>query len=344
MQFGVTDHIDASGLPPAEQFEQRLALVELYERLGFSRYLVTEHHGTPLGLAPSPHLFLAAAAQRTSRIGLGTIVSVLPMYHPVRLLEEVGMLDQLSNGRLELGVGRGASPVETAVYGIDPDDRAELFEETFEILIKGLSSDALDHDGRFYSFKDALMVVPTVQQPRPRLWYGVGSVERGAWAAQNSINMMSLLPAPVVRTFTDSFCEAWEATGRPPSERPLRAVNRPLVVAEDEREAQAVADEAHRGFRAALHFLWDRAGVPPPPIFPPTFARWQEIGGAFAGTPEQVREFVAEQVEVAGLDSMNFHFAFGNMAFEHSARTAKLFAEQVMPAFAEVGATGRADR
>jgi alkanesulfonate monooxygenase SsuD/methylene tetrahydromethanopterin reductase-like flavin-dependent oxidoreductase (luciferase family) len=174
--------------------------------------------------------------------------------------------------------------------------------------------------------------------PPPQLWYGVGSVERAAWAAENSINIMALLPANVVRKFTDSFCEAWVATGRPVEERPLRAVNRPLVVAETEQEAKRVAADAHRGFRGALHFLWDRAGVAPPPIFPATFEEWQRIGGAFAGTPEQVREFVAEQVEVARLDSMNFHFAFGEMRFEHSARTAQLFAEQVMPAFAEVGA------
>ena len=71
MQFGITDHIDASGIPPAEQLEQRLRLVELYDRLGFDRYMLTEHHGTPLCLVPSPHLFLAAASQRTSRIRLG---------------------------------------------------------------------------------------------------------------------------------------------------------------------------------------------------------------------------------------------------------------------------------
>ena len=120
MQFGITDHLDASGIPPAEQFEQRLRLVELYDRLGFDRYMLTEHHGTPLCLVPSPHLFLAAASQRTTRIRLGTLVTLLPLYNPVRVIEEVGMLDLLTRGRLELGIGRGVSPPEIRAYGIIP--------------------------------------------------------------------------------------------------------------------------------------------------------------------------------------------------------------------------------
>jgi len=104
MQFGITDHVDASGIAPGEQLEQRLRLVELYDRLGFDRYMLTEHHGTPLSLVPSPHLLLAAASQRTSRIRLGTLVTLLPLYNPLRLIEEVGVLDMLSGGRLELGM------------------------------------------------------------------------------------------------------------------------------------------------------------------------------------------------------------------------------------------------
>ena len=169
MQFGITDHGDASGIPPAEQLEQRLRLVELYDQLGFDRYMLTEHHGTPLCLVPSPHLFLAAASQRTSRIRLGTLVTLLPLYNPVRLIEEVGMLDLLSGGRLELGMGRGVSAPEIATYGIEPRDTPAMFEEAYEILVSGLTSEVLSHDGRFHSIKDVAMVVPPLQRPRPPL-------------------------------------------------------------------------------------------------------------------------------------------------------------------------------
>jgi alkanesulfonate monooxygenase SsuD/methylene tetrahydromethanopterin reductase-like flavin-dependent oxidoreductase (luciferase family) len=337
MQFGVTDHVDASGIPPAEVLEQRLRLLELYDRLGFDRYMLTEHHGTPLNLVPSPHLFLAAASQRTTRIRLGTLVTLLPLYNPMRLIEEVGMLDMLTGGRLELGMGRGVSAPEITTYGIDPADTPAMFDETYEILIKGLDSDALSHEGRFYSITQALMVVPPLQKPRPPLWYGVGSVERAEWAARNGINIVALRPPQVVRPFTDAFCEAWAQTGRPIEERPLRAVDRPLVIAEDGAEARRIAGEAHGKFHASLLFLWERTGVPIPTHFPPTFELWQEAGGAFAGNPDETRRFIAQQVEVAGLDTMNFHIAFGDIGFDDVCRTAELFAAEVMPAFADVG-------
>ena len=335
MQFGVTDHVDASGIPLAEQFEQRLRLVELYERLGFARYMLTEHHGTPLCLVPSPHLFLAAASQRTTRIRLGTLVTLLPLYNPVRVIEEVGMLDLLTQGRLELGIGRGVSPPEIGTYGIDPADTLEMFDEAYEILIKGFASDVLAHEGRFHTISDVLIVLPTVQRPRPPLWYGVGSVERAEWAARNGINLIALRPPAAVRAFTDRFLEAWQETGRPAQERPLRGVDRPLVIAENGAEARRIAAEAHGVFHHSLMLLWDHAGITPPTHFPPTFELWQKAGGAFAGTPEQAREFIAEQIDVAGLDTMNFHLAFGNISFDHVRQTAELFAAEVMPAFAE---------
>jgi alkanesulfonate monooxygenase SsuD/methylene tetrahydromethanopterin reductase-like flavin-dependent oxidoreductase (luciferase family) len=338
MQFGVTDHIDACGIPPVELLEQRLRLVELYERLGFDRYMLTEHHGTPLNMVPSPHLFLAAASQRTHRIHLGTMVTLLPLYNPVRLIEEVGVLDLLTRGRLELGMGRGVSPPEIATYGIDPADTRAMFDETLEIVMKGLTQDVVTHEGRFYSIRDALMVIPTVQKPRPPLWYGVGSLERAEWCARNRINMMSLLPPEMVRPFTDRFLEVWEQSGRPEQERPLRGANRNLVIAEDGAEARRLAEEAYAPFRRSLLFLWERSGVPAPPVFPPTYAEWQARGAAFAGTPEETREYVAEQVEVAGLDTLSFHLAFGTLSFDHACRTAELFAAEVMPAFAQVGA------
>src|SRR5580704_16460780 len=111
LEFGVFDHLDRSDLALQDFYEQRLAVIEAFERAGFYSYHVAEHHFTPLGMAPSPSVYLAAIAQRTKTIRFGPLVYALPLYHPLRLLQEICMLDQISNGRLYLGFGRGASSI-----------------------------------------------------------------------------------------------------------------------------------------------------------------------------------------------------------------------------------------
>src|SRR6185312_9448620 len=120
MEFGVFDHVDRGAGSLAELYEMRLRLTEAYDRLGLRSYHLAEHHATPLGMAPSPSVFLAAVAQRTKRLRFGPLVFTLSLHHPLRVVEEICMLDQMSGGRLELGVGRGISPHEVAYYGVDP--------------------------------------------------------------------------------------------------------------------------------------------------------------------------------------------------------------------------------
>ena len=107
MKFGVFDHMDRDGPDLGQLYQHRLTLTEAYDRAGFYAYHIAEHHGTPLGLSPSPSVFLSAVAQRTERLRFGPMVYVLSTYRPLRILEEICMLDQLSGGRLEVGIGRG---------------------------------------------------------------------------------------------------------------------------------------------------------------------------------------------------------------------------------------------
>src|SRR2546426_837115 len=111
--FGLFDWIDRRPGPIGQLYEERLRLVEAADAAGFYCYHLAEHHATPLGMTPSPSVFLAAVAQRTRRIHLGPLVYLLPLYSPLRLIGEICMLDHLSGGRLELGVGRGVSPYES---------------------------------------------------------------------------------------------------------------------------------------------------------------------------------------------------------------------------------------
>src|SRR2546425_8528481 len=136
MKFGVFDHMDSSGEPLRELFENRLRLAEAYDRAGIHALHVAEHHSTPLGMSPSPSVFLALVAQRTRRLRFGPLVYTLPLYHPLRLADEICTLDHLSGGRLELRVGRGASPLEIAWFGVGPQKTPGLHLEAHQGLLQ----------------------------------------------------------------------------------------------------------------------------------------------------------------------------------------------------------------
>src|SRR6185312_2941526 len=167
--FGIFDHVDRGDEPLGTLYEQRLRLVEAADAGGFRGYHVAEHHATPLGMAPTPGVYLAAVAQRTRRLRFGPLVYLLPLYTPLRLIEEICMLDQMSGGRFELGVGRGISPYEVGYYGVDPAKAQALYIEALAVILAGLKARTLDHAGEFFRFKDVPIVLEPVQRPHPPL-------------------------------------------------------------------------------------------------------------------------------------------------------------------------------
>ncbi len=125
-------------MPLSQQYEERLKLIEAYDHAGFYCYHLAEHHATPLGMAPSPAVFLSAVAQRTKRMRLGPLVYILSLQNPLRAYEDICMLDHLSNGRLELGLGRGVSPVEIGYYGVDPEESRGRYQEAHRCADAGV--------------------------------------------------------------------------------------------------------------------------------------------------------------------------------------------------------------
>ena len=151
MDFGIFDHMEQRGTRLGELYEERLQMLEYADANGFVRYHKAEHHFTPLDAAPSSSVFLAAASQRTHRMRLGSLVSLLPFYHPVRLIEEVCALDHLTGGRLDVGIGKGISPIEHRLWGHAAEEAQARTAETIDILRKGLTSDVLTHEGPFHN-------------------------------------------------------------------------------------------------------------------------------------------------------------------------------------------------
>lgn len=118
LAVGIFDHLDEDGPDIARQYEDRLMLAEACDHLGFYAYHLAEHHCTPHGRGPSPNLFLSSVAQRTRRLRVGPLVMLLALYHPLRAFEEICMLDQLSGGRLELGIGAARSRSNWVTSGL----------------------------------------------------------------------------------------------------------------------------------------------------------------------------------------------------------------------------------
>jgi alkanesulfonate monooxygenase SsuD/methylene tetrahydromethanopterin reductase-like flavin-dependent oxidoreductase (luciferase family) len=147
MKFGLWDHFDSSGRPFHKDIDERLAFLIAGDEAGFHCFHVAEHHCTPLNLVPVPGVYLGAVARLTSRMRLGTLCYLLPLYSPLRLIEEVAMLDNMSHGRLEIGVGRGVSPFELNFHNVDPETSREVFVEALEVLEKGMTSERLNHQG-----------------------------------------------------------------------------------------------------------------------------------------------------------------------------------------------------
>jgi alkanesulfonate monooxygenase SsuD/methylene tetrahydromethanopterin reductase-like flavin-dependent oxidoreductase (luciferase family) len=336
--FGVFDWIDRGHTPLQRLYEERLQLLEAADRAGFFAYHLAEHHATPLGMAPSPALFLSAAAQRTRHIRLGPLVYLLPLYHPLRLIEEVCMLDQLSGGRLELGVGRGVTPYELAYFGVDAAGTRPIFDETLAVLVAGLTHERLTFAGQHYQYHDVPMELRPLQQPYPPLWYPTHVPESVRYAARHGYHFVTLGPAGHVRQHVDLYWQTWRAHRHDPGRlnghvaEPKVGILRQMVVADTDAEALAATRAAHTHWYRSITKLWhEHDDHLPDSLFSWEVSTQQET--ILFGSPARVREQLAQLLEVSGCNYVIGAFAWGTLPHAHTLRSLRLFTGEVMPAF-----------
>ena len=334
IEFGIFDHTDRGIRPPREIFDMRLRLAERYDRAGFHAYYVAEHHGTSLSVSPSPNLTLAAVAARTTRLRIGAMVYVLPLYNMLRLIEEIAMLDQLSGGRLEIGVGRGVVPFELALYGVNHLDAMDIYKEALEVLMAGLTQPVLNHRGHYYKYLNVPMEMAPLQKPHPPLWYGCHyGPETTVWPAQANCNIALLQTAdnawPMVERFTAEWHKAHGGTGKP---FPLIGLTRTLVIARDTRTAEERGRHAYASYYASMNKLWQRYGGATA-HFPSDFDIARKGGGIIAGTAPEVRAELERQLEVSGVNYAIVRFAFGDLTEDEVVESLTLFTEEIMPHF-----------
>jgi alkanesulfonate monooxygenase SsuD/methylene tetrahydromethanopterin reductase-like flavin-dependent oxidoreductase (luciferase family) len=336
MKFGLFDHVDDSGRPLNEHYAARLRIVEALDGLDFYSYHVAEHHGTPLGFAPSPGVYLSAVAQRTRRLRFGPMVYVAALYHPLRLAEEICMLDQMSGGRLEVGLGRGAVWIEHELYGFERARVPRRYEEVREVLLQALTSKFVNFSGEHFTFRNVEIVMRPLQQPHPPLWYGVANPDSTAWAAANDVNVVSLMPPSGAAACLSRYREEWAKLGKAASALPCLGLMRHIVVGETDAEAERIARAAFSKWRASFTDLWERSGVPFPleHILEREWDGYVKNGLAVAGTAATVREFLAAQIKQAGANLVLGQMVFGTMREDEALNSLRLFSRDVIPALA----------
>ncbi len=347
MRFGIFDHMECSTDSLAQLYEERLRMLEYADEAGFWCYHKAEHHFTPLDAAPSSTVFLAAASQRTERIRLGSLVMLLPFYEPLRFIEEICMLDNLCGGRLEVGVGKGISPAEHALWGRDPNTARERFEEAFEIVRIGLSkagSQADEHGvlesateryRRTGSADSIPRPLRTLQEPRPGFWYP-GNAD---YAGRHRLHTIVGGPARAINRSMEIYRKGLaqpDGDWNPGVAEPMFGAQAHIFLDATQEAAIERVRQAYAAYHRNLTKLWRQYNVPIDhidPTFGGNFRVAMEHGALLAGSPEAAVETIKRVAAATGIEYLTFAFGWGDLTHDEIMQSMRLFAEEVMPEF-----------
>jgi alkanesulfonate monooxygenase SsuD/methylene tetrahydromethanopterin reductase-like flavin-dependent oxidoreductase (luciferase family) len=281
-------------------FNAYLDLWASAEAAGFDGIFFSEHH-FGAAYSPSPNLLIAAVAQRTKKLRLGVMGMVPPYHSPWRLVEEIGMLDHLTGGRLEIGTSAGIPP-EMAQVGLGVEEARARYDEAVEIIDKALAEPVISHHGKFWDFDNLRLTPRTIQQPHPPKWVTVISVSSARKAARRGAKISTgFHPQAKVIEIFDAFRDEAEKAGRKVGPDDL-CLRRQVVMHEDE-EALAKRRRAYQDF---LRFD-PRANLPDRPALDTPLSHSFSIGEEefIGGAPVAIAEEIIAQCRSAGAG----HFA-----------------------------------
>jgi alkanesulfonate monooxygenase SsuD/methylene tetrahydromethanopterin reductase-like flavin-dependent oxidoreductase (luciferase family) len=331
MEFGIFDHLDTDGRAPHAYYRDRLALIEQYDAAGFYAYHCAEHHLSPLGMAPSPSVFLAAVAERTQRLRFGPLVYAVPLYHPLRLLEEICMLDQMSGGRLEMGFGRGSSRAENRTFGGRFEEAEKVYTEQLAVVMEAFRTRTFSVPDAPESFQEMPLQIEPFQKPHPPIWYGVHSNASAERAARQGLHLVSLDTDAETREYALRHRATWrELHGDAPG--PRVGISKFIVIADDDPTALRIARRAYPRWHENFTHSTRRHGYHSTHARPGTYDEMAAAGKAVAGSPATVLAALERAVDASLVDYLVGQFAFGDVTPAEARRSVELFAGHVMPA------------
>ena len=326
-----------------EVFDNALEMVEFAEDAGFATAWFPEHHLIHYISCPSPLMLAVKAAARTRRIRLGTAILVIPYYDPLRLAGEIGMADHLTDGRLEIGIGRGAFEFEFHRFGIDEKIGAARLREGMEIVQGLLTTEDFSYQGTTRSFGPATSVPRPLQQPHPPIWVAGRSPDTLRWAIEHGYNLLTTPwrePFTRVKAIHESIMRVVDEVQ--PMRRPRFAVSRMSFVGATDGEALDAMNVILTNHRIFTHLFRDtaavKAGFTAAEPVADEYRPEQFLANLVAGSPETCIEKL-KLYEALGVDHFIMYAAFGN---EHAKnmKSLRLFAERVMPHFTPTPSTG----
>src|ERR1700738_194311 len=240
MRFGTFHLIGSPNMAPAaERFGETLSHIALADQLGFDSVWVAEHHFSNYGYSANPLLLIAKASATAPRVRFGQAVIVTPFWHPLRLAEDIAITDLLTNGRLEVGLGRGYQPLEFRGLDVDQAQSRAIFEEQFEVMRLAWTADDFTFDGPHFPVRHTITVLPRpLQQPHPPIWMAVQSETSLDWAAAHGCNIIlsgSSTDWDQLPNWTQRFLEPRAAAS---PDAPRIGMLRHVFVAETEAEAR----------------------------------------------------------------------------------------------------------
>lgn len=338
--FGIFDHIEGiPGTTTSRLLRDRLDLVRMADQAGFAGYYLAEHHGSDLCLAPAQELFIAAASQITSTIRMGPMVKLLPLHHPVRIVEDMCVVDNLTDGRLEFGVGRGVAPIEHYWFGSDWPSSTARFEDVLGIIARALRTGEISsEESAYHDFRTMPMATLPVQEHIP-FWYPGSPVTAGRFG----LNLM--WPGPISQEMYDLYASTWyEHEGddvrlEAPGSGPKVGCSMLLAIDDDADRALDVARRGMDGLVRRTHAVhrWDAevlgeeaadAALGP---LRKILAHIDDAVVAGAGTPDQIRDRFGHILDAGLTDHIVLQIPSGDMTFDEAKRTMDLFCNEVKP-------------
>jgi alkanesulfonate monooxygenase SsuD/methylene tetrahydromethanopterin reductase-like flavin-dependent oxidoreductase (luciferase family) len=342
----------------AQNYQEHIDEMACCEDLGFEGVVFNEHHYSAYGTMPSPNLIAAALSQRTSRMKIGVLGSILPLRnHPVRVAEEYAMLDCLTGGRLIAGFVRGV-PAEYIWYNVDPTESRGRFEEAYELITTAWTQPVWSYHGQFFHLDDCALWPRPVQQPHPPVWVAARSAESIDWCVSRHIPIAQIYQttAQIEDTFGYYRTTAEQAGWQAGPEHFILA--RHIYVGETDAEARRVAEPAmryffglqSRGFNEAVNArAADQAKLRAALNTEASFnyfreenrrrldfseLGWEELqatGYLIAGSPGTVAAALKGQMSQVGADHFMGLFHIGNMAHADVMASLERFHREVMP-------------